>query len=94
MHEVFLETDVKNKGDAFQTAAASSVKDASHTNASPVEKPQRAFLPRIILQRLFESNPVSKVVDENGEPMMVYHGDDGMEPRGYESGMFVSRSKD
>lgn len=76
LHEVLLEEDVKNKGDAFQTAAASSVKDASHTNASPVKKPQRAFLPRIILQRLFESNPVSKVVDENGEPMVVYHRTD------------------
>lgn len=76
LHEVLLESDIKNKGDAFQTAAASSLKDASHTNASPVKKPQGAFLPRIVLQRLFAVNPssVSKVVDENGEPLVVYHG--------------------
>lgn len=76
LHEVLLESDIKNKGDAFQTAAASSLKDASHTNASPVKKPKGAFTPNIILQRLFAVNPdsVSKVVDENGEPLVVYHG--------------------
>ena len=56
LHEVVVEEAVKNMGDAFQTAAASSPRDASHTNASPEVYPKGVSLAHIILNRIFNVN--------------------------------------
>lgn len=71
VHEVLLLKEIEI-GDTSQIAAASSLSDASHTNVSPRGK----SLAYMILKKLYENNPknVSKVVDENGEPLVVYHG--------------------
>lgn len=71
VHEVFLLEEIE-KGDTPQIAAASSLTDASHTNVSP----RGRTLARMILKKLYGNNPqnVSKIVDENGEPLVVYHG--------------------
>ena len=76
VHEVFVEENLKDMGNALQTAAASSSKDASHTNALPEAKPRGIALMRNILKNIYAVNPdtVSKVRDENNEPLVVYRG--------------------
>ena len=68
LHEVFLEE--KLKADSLQTAAASVRK-------GPAQEPHGGIrlMKNILLDvyRVNEEN-VSKVVDENGEPKVVYHG--------------------
>ncbi|MBQ8444890.1 MAG: hypothetical protein IJX22_00690, partial [Opitutales bacterium] len=70
VHEVFLESEIKQKAGTIQTAAA------SRNGAEPHERSR--FLPKNILANVYSVNEkdVSKVVDENGEPLVVYHGTD------------------
>ena len=56
VHEVFVEENLKDMGNALQTAAASSSKDASHTNALPEAKPRGIALMRNILKNIYAVN--------------------------------------
>ncbi|MBQ9758762.1 MAG: hypothetical protein IJW12_03215, partial [Opitutales bacterium] len=68
VHEVFLEEKIKT--DSLQTVAASTQKESAQEPHGGIR------LYKEILQNVYSVNEkdVSKVVDENGEPLVVYHG--------------------
>ena len=66
VHEVFTEDEIK-KTEAMQTSTA--IKDGQRPGNASV-------LYKNILSEIINANPddVTKVIDENGAPMVVYHG--------------------
>ena len=69
IHEVFNKQDLINrKGDTSETG--------SQSNIDGTQRGEGITLYRSILQKVLNVNEknVSKVVDENGEPLVVYHG--------------------